>query len=126
MKTWLSCLLVLVMSFVVGCSDQRTPRATSEQLKGRLTAALAINDVNQRDAALKSVAQDAAEAAQGEIVTRAVYEINYSVTVDEVAYACALKLLERGQAQAAADVAKLMRTTSKQNEVLSRIAKGGK
>ena len=126
MKKFLNYVLVFAALLFAGCSDQRKPGAPHEQLKGRLTAALAINDMNQRDAALKSVAQDAAEAAEGEIVKRAVYEIHDLPMLDEVAYACALRLVERGQAQAAADTAKLMRDASKQNEVLSRIAKGGK
>jgi hypothetical protein len=114
------------MLLFVGCSDQSTSRATSDKFKGRLTAALAINDTSQRNDALKSVAQDAAEAAEGEIVKRAIYEINDSAMLDNVAYTCALKLVERGQAQAAADTAKLMHDTSRQNEVLSQIAKGKK
>jgi hypothetical protein len=126
MRSSLSYFLVFAVLSLAGCGHQRTPHAIPEQLKGRLDAALAINDMNQRDAALKSVAQDAAEAAEGEIVKRAVYEIHDLPMMDKVAYACALRLVERGQAQAAADTAKLMRDASKQNEVLSRIAKGGR
>ena len=189
MKSSLSYFVVFAVLSLAGCGHQRTPHATPEQLKGRLDAALAINDMNQRDAALRSgdapqiiwarfpalretdwrcpaspqavarggvagswlcgegrglrltqngtsspqkmertrsVAQDEAEAAEGEIVNRAVYEIHDLPMMDEVAYACALRLVERDQAQAAADTAKLMRDASKQNEVLSRIAKGGR
>ena len=126
MKQLLNHLPVFAILLFMGCSEHRTSHVTSEQLNGRLTAALAVNDMNQRDVALKSVAQDAAEAAQGEIVKRAVYEIHDAALMDQVTYDCALKLVERGQAQAAADAAKMLHDTSKANEVLGRIARGGK
>lgn len=126
MKTLLNGLLIFVVLIGAGCSEKPTTRSTVEQLNGRLTAALAINDMNQRDAALKAVALDAAEAAQGEIVKRAVYEIHDATVMDGTTYACALKLVERGQTQAAADAAKLMHDATKANDILGRIAKGGK
>lgn len=126
MNKLLSHLLMFTVLLVAGCSDRRTSPATTEKFRARLTAALAITDMTKRNDALTSVAQDAAEVAEGEIVKRAIYEMSDSSLQDKAAYDCAMKLVKRNQAQVATDVAKLMHDTRKMNEVLSQIAKGGK
>jgi hypothetical protein len=89
-----------------------------------LDAALSMTHLNQRDEALKAVAEDAASAGDAELVKQALEKFTNLNLKDEVAAASALRLSAGGQDQAAVQVAKMMMDLNKRDDVLQRIAKG--
>jgi hypothetical protein len=127
MRKW-PCLLCCLL-LIFGCGPKQGSQTnerhdTPEQLKGRLDAALSVNNISRRDQALKAIAEDAASAAETELVKQVLEKFNNLSLKDETAVACALKLSAAGQYQSAVEVAKMINNLSKRDEVLQRIAKG--
>jgi hypothetical protein len=121
------CCLFLGLVLALGCSQGTTPPpVTTEQLKGRLEAAEAINNVAKRNEVLQAVAEDAADAGDSEIVKRVLDKMNNVAQKNHLASSCALKLAERGKSQDAVEVAKTITNVAKKNETLGKIAKGNK
>ena len=118
------CALLLVPFLVAGCFLKPKQPQSAEQLKGRLDAASTMTNVAQRDDALSTIALDAADAGEGDIVKKALEGMSNVSKKNDTAYDAALKLSERGKTPAAVEVAKMISNTAKQNEALSKIAKG--
>jgi hypothetical protein len=118
--------MVMIVGLVVvaGCGQQPRSAQTPEQRKWRLDAAIGVTNMTQKNEALISVAEDAADAGAGDIVVKALEEMSNLTTKSDVAETCALKLARRGDAKAATRVAETMTNLTKKNEVLARIAKG--
>ena len=123
MSSWIR-LAAAAAIVTAGCAQGPKGPVGPDQLVGRLNAALSVTSSSQRDDALKSVAEDAADAGAADIVKRAVGGITSSNNRDDAAYTCAIKLADRGDTQAASDVAKMITSSSKQNDALAKIAKG--
>jgi hypothetical protein len=116
--------IVVVLALLAGCNREAQRQQSPEQLKGRLDAANGISNSAEKNAALKSVAEDAADSGVVDVVVKAVEGISNTTTRSEVAAACARKLAKRGDTKGATDVAQLISNTSMKNEVLGEIAKG--
>lgn len=118
-------LIPLVLVF--GCGRSQTPREpqTPDQLKGRLDAATKITNSTERNEALQTIAEDAADAGISEIVIKALEGITNSSTRNDVAADCALRLAKKGETKGATTVAEGITNSTKRNEVLGKIAKGG-
>src|SRR5262249_1336200 len=83
-----------------------------------------MKNVNQRDDALKVVAEDAAWVGEADLVKQALGKLTDMNLKDEAARACALQLSAADEDHAAIDVAKTMMNPSKREEALQRIAQG--
>lgn len=116
--------VVVMLAFLTGCNRDAQRQQSPEQLKGRLDAANAISNTTEKNEALKSVAQDAADSGVVEVALKAVEGISNTTTRNEVAAACSRKLAKRGDTKGATDVAQLISNTTLKNEVLAEIAKG--
>lgn len=117
-------LIVLGLALAVGCGQTPKPPQTAEQLKGRLDAANQMADISKRADALKVIAVDAADAGSVDLVLKSIGGIPNLGTKNEVAEACALKLMKRGDTNAATTIAGTIVNLQKRNEILGRIAKG--
>lgn len=116
--------VLFVLTIAAGCSREAPRPQTAEQLKGRLEAANGITNSTEKNAALKAVAEDAADAGAADVAAKAAEGITQSTTRNEVAEACARKLARRGDTSGAKAVAELITNTTKKNEVLGEIARG--
>ena len=96
---------------------------TSNDLEGRLKAALAISDTNKRDTALHAVANAAGAAGDPRVVKSAVSSISSTNVKDAAAESSALALAKAGLRTEAAEVARLISDTNKRDAALSRLAK---
>lgn len=117
-------IVLLVVANLAGCNREAPRTQAPDQLKGRLDAANGISNSTERNEALKSVAQDAAEAGVVEVTVKAVEGISNTTMRSEVAATCARKLAKRGETKGATDVAQLITNSTLKNEVLGEIAKG--
>ncbi len=124
MKSVNRCVVILWFALIFGCGQDAKPKQTPEQLKGRLDAAIGVTDPDKRNDALKAVAEDAAEAGDGEVAQAATEKITDPDRKNEVAATCALKLAKRGNTKAANSVAGLITDPDKKNQVLGKISKG--
>jgi len=120
----LLCCLTLLLGCASKPASQSNEDLTLDQLKGRLDAALSMSNLNQRDEALKAVAENAASAGQAELVKQALGKFTNLNVKDEVAAACALKLSAAGHAQEGVEVAKMMTNINMRDEALRKIAQG--
>jgi len=83
-----------------------------------------MTNLNQRDEALKAIAEDAAAVGETGLVKQALEKFTVANLKDEAAASCALTLSAAGKDQAAVEVAKVMSNVNKRDEVLQKIAKG--
>jgi hypothetical protein len=122
--------MLCCFALFAGCGRDAVPppkngaKATSDQLSGRLDAAMAMTNSNQRDEALQVLVADAATAGEGEMVKEVLAKFTSTNLKDDAAVEAALALAEVGQAQAATDIAKTMSNLNQRDEVLAKIAKG--
>ena len=130
----LALLIIVLCLFLSGCGGRRasmppaadeSPQSSSD-MPGRLEAAKAIFDTNKRDAALAALAQDAAEAGEGEAAKEAVRQIFSTNARDDAGYHAAVALARAGKAEEAKAVADLMFSTNRKDEAMAKIATGGK
>jgi len=112
-------LVVAVSGLGAGCSREMPAGG----YQGKLDAALAINDLSTRDAALANVADGAAAAGEADIVKKAVGTINDLSTKDKTAASAALKLGNAGKSTEATEVAKMINDLSLRDRTLSKLTK---
>ena len=131
LKTLLVLGLAAFLCFTAGCRDKNTatpsdavspPTPEASQSEGRLTAAVAISDSFKRDAALRAVADQAAQAGDAATVKKAVLEIGDSNKKDDAASSSALALANVGKRTDAAKVARMISDTDKRDNTLSKLA----
>jgi hypothetical protein len=131
-------LTVSVLTFGFGCGGSDTtngagtqstnksatkPSSGESKLASRLAAARAISFEDKRDTSLASLAKDAAEAGDGEIVKESLKEIRFLDLRNKTAAECALKLNELGHGAAAVEVANSINFVDKRDQVLEQLAK---
>jgi hypothetical protein len=116
------CGVILGLVLALGCGKDAKSNQTTDQLNGRLDAAIGITDQSKRNDALQSVAEDAAEAGVGDVAQTAAERISDQVRRNDVAVICALKLAERGDTKAATSIAGIITDQVKRNDVLGKIA----
>ena len=129
--TRLKFLLILVgLSFAIGCGHNTLSgtsgdsNASSNELAGRLEAAMAIRGNNSHDTALADLARDAARAGDADITKRAIGAIRTDNVHDATAAAAAVLLSSAGKSADATNVAKLIRTDNLRDHTLAKIAMG--
>jgi hypothetical protein len=96
--------------------------STDSALKGRLSAALAINEQRMREDAVAAVAIDAAKAGNAAVVTKALSQVRGQKRRDDLRSSCAFDLAMAGKLQEAVEIAKTIDVTSLKDETLKRIA----
>jgi hypothetical protein len=129
MKQVIYSVIVAGLALVVGCGpDGKTPTVkqvqNADQLKGRLDAAMAITEPDRKNDALKSVAEDAADAGHVEYTKAAINQITEPDRKNKVAATCALKLSHKGDTGGATAIAQLITEPDLKNRTLSKISKG--
>jgi hypothetical protein len=112
-------LVVGLSGLGTGCSgDKSTPN-----FQAKLDAALAISDATARDTSLATVAEDAAAAAEPDIVKNAVSKISDATKRDKTAEGAALKLANKGKSAEAVEVARTINDATLRDRTLSKLTK---
>ena len=116
------CLLLLV----AGCQSQSSAQSSTppSEMAGRLNAALEIDDETARLNAVIKVAEDSAEAGDGEVVLQAISEIKEGVARDNVCATCSIHLAKSGNTSDATRVARQIKDETRRLNVLNSIANG--
>ena len=107
---------------VVEIREYEKGLATESALKGRLSAALAIDKVNMREEAVAAVAIDAAKAGNAEAVREILAHIQVVKTLDYLRSDCAIHLARAGEFEEAIAMAKTVNDVEDKNGTLKRIA----
>ena len=109
-----------------GCQSQSLSEADAprSEMAGRLDAALEIKDETARLNALIRVAEDSAEAGDGDVVLQAIAEIREGTARDNVSETCSEYLARSGNTSDATNVAKQISDETRRLNVLNRIANG--
>ena len=116
------CLLLILVS---GCDDPAsTTTASPAGISGRLDAALAMQGDTARHNALVKLAQDAAEAGDGDVVLKAIEAIDAGTARDNTCAMCSEALARMGRTAAATAVAKQISDETARKNTLSKIASG--
>jgi hypothetical protein len=116
------CLLLILVS---GCDDPAsTTTASPAGISGRLDAALAMQGDTVRHNALVKLAQDAAEAGDGDVVLKAIEAIDAGTARDNTCAMCSEALARMGRTAAATAVAKQISDETARKNTLSKIASG--
>ena len=113
-------VFIAIVGISVGCGDGVNP---ASPFKGKLDAAIAINEAFSRDTALVSVAKEAAAGGDADVTRAALRHIGESFTRDQAAAAAALKLGKAGKSVEATQVAKSIGESFLRDSTLSRLAK---
>ena len=124
MRSFLLLILLAILSGLgAGCSGDKPSPQPPPNFQPRLDAALAIGDPTARDRALTSLAKDATEAGEVEIVKKAVDKISDPHTKDITADRAALKLSSMGKSAEAVEVAKMINDKALRDGLLSKLSK---
>jgi hypothetical protein len=108
-----------------GESVPPAPAATTEgRLNARLEAARQISDPFQKSKAMTKLAEDAAEAGQGEVAKQCLAEIADPFVQSKTSEIVAMKLARAGQEPTAVEVAKKIGDPFRRDKVLQMVAKG--
>jgi hypothetical protein len=102
-----------------GCNPP--PESGPPNMMHHVLGALQMQDARERDTALASACREAAEQGSGPVVMMGVPRVHDATLREQVAEECALALGEAGEAEAAADVAKLIASEKKRHEVLAKV-----
>jgi hypothetical protein len=97
---------------------------STSPFKGKLDAALAINNNLQKDAALAAVAKEAAVGGDAEVTKAALHKISNNLTRDQAACECAVKLAKGGKSAEGTEVAKTIDNNLMRDATLSKLATG--
>lgn len=128
-------VLLVVGLIVVGCGKKAGPEqpapvttgtGAESTLAARLDVALKIAGTEARDAALQSIAGEAAAARDVAIVKRALGAIMGSENKDSSAELCAVALALHDDARAAGEIAQMISSVEARDRALATIAMGKK
>lgn len=141
-RTAAATMLILAGVLTVGCRQEKAVEATpvvveppkseastpprpasAGDLEARLKAAQAISSLDARDAALSSVAVQAATSTNLPVATSALRDIASLNRRDEAIRACAIVLARIGRREEATQLAQQIATFSLRDDTLSRIAR---
>ena len=89
-----------------------------------ILGALQIRDGKERDAALATACRESADQGSAPAVLMGISRIDDSSLRDEVAEDCAVILGDGGQPEAAIDVAKLISSESRRDDLLAKLKEG--
>ena len=109
----------LLLFLAGGCGP--SPESGPPNVMHHVLGALQMQDARERDTALASACREAAEQGSGPVVMMGVPRIDDAALREQVAEECALALGEAGETEAAADIAKLIASEKKRDEVLAKV-----
>ena len=118
MDKLLCVILVAGVAGSGGCDREDSPGALAD----RVEAALAISNSPQKDQALQQVAEDAAEAGEGEIVRKALSGMNNGPQRDQAAQQCAHSLAKAGRRSEAVEIAKMIANSPQRDQLLQQLS----
>jgi len=113
--------MILVLLVCGGCQqeDPGPPNMMREIL-----GALQIRNGKERDAALATACRESAGQGSAPAVLMGIPRIENSSLRDEVAEACAVILKDDGQTEAAIDIAELISSESRRDDLLEKLTEG--
>ncbi len=119
--------LCLLLAFAVGCNGP-TPITSgpSTKMSGRLESALAMKDDTSRHNTLVKLAEDAAQAGNGDVVLKAIAAVDAGTARDNTCAICSGELARQGRTLEATAIAKEIANETARNNTLAQIASGGK
>jgi hypothetical protein len=116
------CLLLIL---VAGCQDPAsTMTAPPTEISGRLGAALEMKKGTARHNTLVRLAQDAAEAGDGNVVFKAIEAVDAGTARDNTCAICSAALARKGKTSEATAVANQISNETARNNALSKVASG--
>lgn len=116
------CLLLVLFA---GCGRAVPATVTgSSEFSGRLEAALAMKDGTARHNTLVKLAENAAEAGDGNVVLDAIAAVDAGTARDNTCAACSIALAKQGKTSEATAVAKKIANETQRNNTLTQIATG--
>jgi hypothetical protein len=124
LKISISFCLLLVLA--LGCQGQvstQSPAPTA--MSGRLDAALAMKVGTSRHNALVKLAEEAANAGDGDVVLKAIAAVDAGTARDNTCSICSQALAKQGKSSQATKVAKQIANETSRNNMLAKIATGG-
>ena len=117
--------MFLLLFLFTGCEDQgATKSSPPTELSGRLAAALAMKEGTSRHNTLVKLAEDAAKAGDGDIVLKAIAEVDAGTSRDNTCAICSEALAKQGKTSEATAVAKQIANETSRNNMLGKIASG--
>lgn len=117
--------IFLLLVLFAGCDRQvpATAPGTSE-FSGRLEAALAMKNGTSRHNTLVKLAENAAQAGDGEVVIKTIAAVDAGTARDNTCAICSLALAKQGKTSEATAVAKEIANETQRNNTLTQIATG--
>ena len=110
----------------LGCGSrdarQQKNRISEPSWMARFGTAQAIQDADERDEALNSLALDAASDGRDDDAKKAIAEIRSAAKKDQAAQGAAITLAKKGKSDAAREVAKGIADEGTRGETLKKIA----
>ncbi len=117
--------MFLLLFLFSGCKDQgATKSSPPTELSGRLDAALAMKEGTSRHNMLVKLAEDAANAGDGDTVLKAIAQVDPGTARDNTCAICSEALAKQGKTSEATMVAKQIVNETSRNNALARIASG--
>jgi hypothetical protein len=117
------CLLLLLLA---GCDHQVPVTGTgTSEFSGRLEAALAMENGTAKHNTLVKLAENAAQAGDGDVVLKAIAAVDAGTFRDNTCAICSLALAKQGKTLEATAVAKEIANETQRNNTLTQIATGG-
>jgi hypothetical protein len=104
--------------------NQVASSADGKEMLARVDAALKIGSYNDKDEALAAVCREAAKIGESEAVKKGVANISSLNLRDEVAADCAISLQASGKTPEATEIAEVISSYNKKDEVLKSLASG--
>ncbi|HEY3966758.1 MAG TPA: hypothetical protein VGM05_19505 [Planctomycetaceae bacterium] len=122
MRSELKFAVFVVVLFLCGGCEQKDPGPPN--MMPQILGALQIRDARERDAALAAACRESADQGSAPAVLMGIQRIEDVDLRDEVAADCAISLGDSGQIEAAVEVAKLISSESKRDELLAKLMAG--
>jgi hypothetical protein len=117
------CLLLVLFA---GCDRQVPATVTgTSDFSGRLEDALAMKNGTAQHNTLVKLAENAAQAGDGDVVLKTIAAVDSGTFRDSTCAICSLALAKQGKASEATAVAKEIANETQRNNTLTQIATGG-
>jgi hypothetical protein len=115
----------LLLCLISGCKDKgSTKNPPQTELSGKLDAALAMKEGTSRHNTLVKLAEDAAKAGDGDIVLKAIAEVDAGTARDNTCAICSEALAKQGKTSEATAIAKQIANETSRNNMLGKISSG--
>jgi hypothetical protein len=119
-------IFLLLVLFAGGDGQVPATVTGTSEFSGRLEAALAMKDGTARHNTLVNLAENAAQAGDGDIVIKTIAAVDAGTSRDNLCAICSIALAKQGKTSEATAVAKEITSETQRNNTLTQIATGGK